>query len=105
MVQASGKDASWSPLYGGVPVTSSWEEAPGQTQVQVERFYLYAGLGTPRNPLVRVGRCGQRKGSLGPPAETARNPTLDKRLTMDGWMDGWTHWLYLFCETQFRWKN
>ncbi len=38
------KDASWSLPCGGVPGTSSREEAPEQTQVQVERLYLCTGL-------------------------------------------------------------
>ncbi len=71
VVQSSGKDASWLPPSGGVPNMSSWEEVLEQTQVQVERLYLCTGLGTPRDPPVRAVWCGQWKGSLGPPAETA----------------------------------
>ncbi len=55
LVRASGRDASWSPPGGGVPSTSNWEETPGQAQVQVERLYLFSGLGTPWDPSVRVG--------------------------------------------------
>ena len=65
---------------------SSWEETPGQTEDQVERLYLHAGLGTPRDPPVRASRGGQGKGSLGIFADTAAPaPTSDKR--MDGWID------------------
>ncbi len=50
VVQASVKDASQSP-----PSMYSWEEALGQTQVQVERLYLCAGMGIPPDPIGRVG--------------------------------------------------
>ncbi len=70
MVWSSGKDASWMPPCGVVSGTSSWDEVPGQTQVQVERLYLCTGLGTPRDP----------------PAGAGWSPTTDK-LFDDGWMD------------------
>ncbi len=59
MVPVSGKDASWSLPWGDVRGMSSFEEAPRQTQAQVETLYLYTGLGTPRDPqseLVDVAR-------------------------------------------------
>ncbi len=45
MIWTSGKDASWSSPHESVPGTPSWEEAPRQAQVQVERLYLCTGLG------------------------------------------------------------
>ncbi len=79
VVGASGKDASWSPPCGGVPVSTSWEDAPVQTQ----RDYICTGLGEPWGPPVRAGRCSQRKGLLGPPAQTAAS--VDKQSMMDAW--------------------
>ncbi len=66
MVWASGTDASWSPPFGGGPGTLSWEEAPGQTQVEVERLYLCTGLGTPRDPPVRAANVAREKEVWGP---------------------------------------
>ena len=44
---------------------SSREEAMGLAEDQVERPHLHTGLGVPQDPSVRVGCCGQEKGSLG----------------------------------------
>ncbi|XP_035517589.1 phosphatidylinositol-binding clathrin assembly protein-like [Morone saxatilis] len=40
VVRASGEDASRAPPEGGVPGTSSWEEATGQTEDQVHAYIL-----------------------------------------------------------------
>ncbi len=62
----SGKDASWLPPHGGVPGTSCWEEALGQSQSQAERFYLCTGLGMLWDPpeLSYVAREREVLGSL-----------------------------------------
>ncbi len=54
---------------------SSWEEAPGQTQVQVERSYLCTGLGTPRDPQSELFDVARQRVCLVPPAETAASVT------------------------------
>ncbi len=60
MVGASGKDASWSPPYEGVPGTSSWKEV----QVHVERV-------APWNP----PKSANKKEVWEAPAKTAASTT------------------------------
>ncbi len=54
MVQATGKDSTWSSFWRDVPGTTSWEETKGQTQVGVEKLYLWRLF--PQSELVDVAR-------------------------------------------------
>ena len=54
VVRESGKDVTCSHPEGGVPGTSSWEEATGYTEDQVEGLYPHTGLGTPQDPPIRA---------------------------------------------------
>ncbi len=80
LVWASGKDSSWLPPCGGVPAMSSWKEAPGQTQVQVERLYLCTGLGTPWDPWSELTDVAGEREVWGPCRKAClRNLTTDKQ--------------------------
>lgn len=44
MIPASDRDAPWTPLFGGFPVTS-WEKTLWQTQESLARLHISSGLG------------------------------------------------------------
>ncbi|KAJ0029315.1 hypothetical protein NQD34_004312 [Periophthalmus magnuspinnatus] len=58
---ASVMNVSWTPLWGGVPGMSHWEEGHGKTQETLEGLCLSTGLGMPWGPTGSVWG----EGSLG----------------------------------------
>ncbi len=84
------------PPGGGVQGTSSWEEAPGQTQAKVERSYLSSGWGTSWDPWVRAGWCGQGKSVA--PCWHCCLPDPWWR-----WMDEWITSCNLYLQTLLPW--
>ena len=69
-----------SPL-GGVPVTSNWEETPGQTQNSLG-LCISSGLGTPRDPPGEAEKHFLGKGGLEYPAASTTHPWISKRRWM-----------------------
>uniref|UniRef100_A0A3B5A479 BED-type domain-containing protein n=1 Tax=Stegastes partitus TaxID=144197 RepID=A0A3B5A479_9TELE len=92
VVWTSGSDAPGEASSGGFPNSATWEETPGQTQDPLERLYLSAGLGTPRDPPGRAGKRRRGEGGLGRPAPPAA-PATQPRISGREWMDGWTYFI------------
>ncbi len=89
MARASVSDASWTPPWGGVPGTSHWEEAPGETQDTLEGLCLPAVLGTPWGPPRGAGGGVRGSGGLGISARNAASATRPrmKQKKINGWME------------------
>lgn len=64
VTRASGLDASWTTLWGGVVSMSHWAVALGKTQDTPERLRHSAGLGTPLGPPKGTGGSDREEESL-----------------------------------------
>ena len=88
VVLASDQDASWAPLFGGFPGTTSWEKTLWQTQESLKRLHISSGLGNTLGSPRGIWKALLGKVLLEHPTKPAATATLPpgKLMKMDLWI-------------------